>query len=246
MKKGVRSWIDSHKHPVAVLAAVLVVCVGGLLGSWWKASHSSVLAPSASSPSTDSTPPQTSEDSWSLVLVNRQHPKDEMSPATTSVEGVLVDSRIAENIKGFLAAARQIDPNEHLISGYRSVTYQETLYNGYVAQEMARREISQSEAEAIVQTYSQPAGSSEHQTGLAIDMSTVDSLNESDPQVVTRLKEIAPKYGFVLRFEADKTSSTGIGYEDWHWRYVGVANARYMTEHHLSLEEYVAKRGQSG
>lgn len=99
--------------------------------------------------------------------------------------------------------------------------------------------LTQEAAEALVQTYSQPAGASEHQTGLAIDMSTVDSLNASDPQVAKAVQKIAPEYGFVLRFPDGKKQSTGVGYEDWHYRYVGKASARYMTQHNLTLEEYI-------
>ena len=97
--------------------------------------------------------------------------------------------------------------------------------------------LDRSAAEAKVQTYSQPAGMSEHQTGLAIDLSDVDSLNEST--TAKQVAEIAPNYGFVLRFTADGTPSTGVGYEDWHFRYVGVENAKYMTAHHLTLEQYL-------
>ena len=93
---------------------------------------------------------------------------------------------------------------------------------------------------------SQPPGASEHQTGLAIDMSNVNSLNESNAEIVSQIKAIAPGYGFVLRFESDKQDSTGIGYEDWHYRYVGVESAKYMTEHNLSLEEYLNVLKENG
>lgn len=177
---------------------------------------------------------------WELVLVNRDHPKAEMSPDLTQIGSIYVDSRIAENVQAFLTAAQKIDSREHLISGYRSVSYQEGLFEQYVQTEMANDpSLSRTEAEDIVKTYSQPAGASEHQTGLAIDMSTVDALNESDPETVEKVQAIAPEYGFVLRFQKDKKSSTGIGYEDWHYRYVGKFSANYMVKHHLSLEEYL-------
>ena len=79
-----------------------------------------------------------------------------------------------------------------------------------------------------------------------MDMSTVDSLNESAPAVVEQLRQMAPQYGFVLRFEKAYSNSTGIDYEDWHWRYVGVENAKYMTEHKLSLEDYLAQLQAAG
>lgn len=191
-------------------------------------------------------PAKVSSKDWELVLVNRDHITPEMNPSLATVEGVEVDSRIAQAATDFLAAARQVDPQEHLISGYRSVAYQEQLYETYVAQEQANGNLSREEAEKVVQTYSQPAGASEHQTGLALDMSTVDALNQSDPQVVKALQQIAPTYGFVLRFESHHSKETGIEYEDWHWRYVGPENAAYMTKHNLSLEGYLDLLKQAG
>lgn len=186
------------------------------------------------------TPKGVSADDWELILVNRDHFTKELNPTLVTVENIQVDARIEQATKDFLAAAREIDPDEHLISGYRSVDYQEELFESYVQQEQLEDPtLSRDKAEEKVKTYSQPAGASEHQTGLAIDISTVDSLNESDPNTVEQLKKIAPTYGFVLRFEKDKTDSTGVGYEDWHFRYVGKASAAYMTKHHLSLEEYI-------
>ena len=185
--------------------------------------------------------PDVSTKDWQLVLVNRDHITPEMNPDLTQIDNITVDSRIADDARNFLAAAQAIDASEHLISGYRSVAYQEELFNSYVSQEMAADpSLTESQAEKKVQTYSQPPGASEHQTGLAIDMSTVDSLNEADPDTVAKVKELAPKYGFVLRFPDGKTSSTGVGYEDWHFRYVGKESAEYMTEHNLTLEEYLA------
>ena len=177
---------------------------------------------------------------WKLLLVNRDNKSKELNPELANVYGVSVDARIAKNVEEFLAAAQEINPSYHLISGYRSVAYQTELYNSYVQQEMADDPtLTESQAEKKVQTYSQPPGASEHQTGLAIDMSTVDSLDEADPATVAKVKKIAPKYGFVLRFPDGKTSSTGVGYEDWHFRYVGKESAEYMTEHNLTLEEYL-------
>lgn len=185
--------------------------------------------------------PDVSPEDWELLLVNRDNKSKELNPKIADVDGISVDSRIAKNVKEFLAAAQEIDPSYHLISGYRSVAYQTELYNTYVQQELATDpSLTKSQAEKKVQTYSQPPGASEHQTGLAIDMSTVDSLNEADPDTVAKVKELAPKYGFVLRFPEGKASSTGVDYEDWHFRYVGKKSAEYMTKHDLTLEEYLA------
>lgn len=182
--------------------------------------------------------PKSKASDWNLVLVNRENPKDELNPELTQLGNIVVDSRIAQSAEAFLTAAQAINPAEHFISGYRSVAYQETLYNQYVAQEVAADpSLDHTAAEKVVQTYSQPAGMSEHQTGLAIDLSDVDSLNEST--TAKEIAAIAPTYGFVLRFTEAGKPSTGVGYEDWHFRYVGVENAKYMTEHNLTLEQYL-------
>lgn len=190
--------------------------------------------------------PEVSPDDWELILVNREHPTEELSPELAVVGNVYVDARIAEATEQFLAAAQEIDPAEHLISGYRSIDYQDGIYNYYVEQEMlADPSLTQEVAEEKVQTYSQPPSFSEHHTGLAIDMSTVDSLNQSSPAVVSKIAALAPRYGFVLRYPKGQEAVTGIAYEDWHFRYVGVESAKYMKKHKLTLEAYLEKlRGQ--
>ena len=134
--------------------------------------------------------PDVSPKDWKLLLVNRDNKSKELNPELANVYGVSVDARIAKNVEEFLAAAQEINPSYHLISGYRSVAYQTELYNSYVQQEMADDPtLTESQAEKKVQTYSQPPGASEHQTGLAIDMSTVDSLDEADPATVAKVKK---------------------------------------------------------
>ncbi|MFG6232315.1 M15 family metallopeptidase [Streptococcus pyogenes] len=185
--------------------------------------------------------PKVSPKDWELILVNRDHMTEELSPELVDVNGVSVDKRIEQATADFLAAAQAIDPQEHLISGYRSVAYQAELYQSYIKKEMPNDPtLTQEAAEALVQTYLQPPGASEHHTGLAIGMSTVDTLNASDPSVSKAVQKIAPDYGFVLRFPEGKKTSTGVDYEDWYYRYVGKASARYMAQYNLTLEEYIA------
>ena len=224
---------------VAALAVYLFNYQGGENSGGSASSTVSSSAPEEEQ--TVSALPDVSADDWELVLVNRNNITDEMNPVLTDVDGVSVDSRIADNVREFLAAAQTIDSREHLISGYRSVAYQEELFNSYVNQELSSDpSLTQKEAEELVKTYSQPAGASEHQTGLAIDMSTVDYLNASDPDVATQVAALAPDYGFVVRFPEGKSRFTGVDYEDWHFRYVGTESAQYMTQNNLTLEEYIA------
>ena len=186
--------------------------------------------------------PQVSSKDWNLVLVNRDNKLAELNPQLVDVEEIKVDSRIAEQTKQFLVAARAVAPEEPLISGYRSVEEQTEVYNERVAQ-LEATGLPHEEAERQAQTQVQVPGASEHQTGLAIDMSAPNGLSE---EVVQQIIALAPQYGFVLRYPEGKNAITGVDYENWHFRYVGVENAQYMVKHQLVLEEYIQKLKEAG
>ena len=235
------------------LLAVLGAGIGAYLAKpslfsdlqFWKGKKTVVTTPSSSKkkeekPKTDL--PQVSTKDWNLVLVNRDNKLAELNPQLVDVEEIKVDSRIAEQTKQFLAAARAVAPEESLISGYRSVEEQTELYNERVAQ-LEATGLSHEEAEAQAQTQVQVPGASEHQTGLAIDMSAPNGQSE---EVAQQIIALAPQYGFVLRYPEGKNAITGVDYENWHFRYVGVENAQYMVKHQLVLEEYIQKLKEAG
>ena len=87
----------------------------------------------------------------------------------------------------------------------------------------------------------QPAGHSEHQSGLAVDIMVYDIelADMARSKQGTWLAENAWKSGLILRYGADKQAVTGIGHEPWHFRYVGKPHAWYMYENNLSFEEYL-------
>ena len=117
-----------------------------------------------------------------------------------------------QNVNGFI-----------ITSGYRSYQRQSEVY-----------------AESEPGKAQQP-GASEHQTGLAFDV-TVETNDgfESTPQYAW-LSQHAHEYGFIQRYPANKSSVTGISYEPWHYRYVGVEAATRMRESGQTLEEFIAK-----
>ena len=127
-------------------------------------------------------------------------------------------------------------------SAYRPYAKQATLFATYTANEMANNpSLTKEQAEAIVLTYSTRAGTSEHQTGLAVDMDTRGDFS-TDFQYTNEyrwLSENAWKFGFVLRFPADKTAITTIQFEPWHYRYVGRYHAKKIHDSGLCLEEYI-------
>lgn len=121
-----------------------------------------------------------------------------------------------------------------MVSGFRSYDEQEILYNDYVARE------GQEEAD----NYSARPGHSEHQSGLAFDIGSVESANNfevsfEDTPEYDWLKDAAHEYGFIIRYKEGKEDITGIQFEPWHLRYVGVEAATEIFEKDLVLEEYL-------
>ncbi|ADG40933.1 MULTISPECIES: D-alanyl-D-alanine carboxypeptidase family protein [Leuconostoc] len=193
---------------------------------------------------------------WQLLLVNKQHiHQNEINFKKVTVDTKQLDQRIEQPLADFRAGSKQAGYTTTLVSAYRSVAYQTQIYNQSIAQHEADG-LSQSEATKLTQSVIQTPGSSEHQTGLAVDLAGSDAVAKY-PMLMAQMDEFAsqkwliqhaPDYGFVLRYMNDKKSvaQTGIDYESWHFRYVGVANAKYMTKHHLTLEAYVDELTKSG
>ena len=125
-------------------------------------------------------------------------------------------------------------------AGYRSIQYQQELFDEKVY--AYRQEgLTGTQARAKTrQTVADP-GSSEHHTGLAFDVAiTGESAFGATKQSVW-LRENCWEYGFIIRYQADKTSITGISYEPWHIRYVGTEHSVIMRNENLCLEEYIDK-----
>ena len=122
-------------------------------------------------------------------------------------------------------------------SGYRSPTLQAQLYQQEIDNNLAKGMTENEAVEAADRAVQKP-GYSEHNTGLAMDFNTVnDSFKNTN--TYAWLMEHAEDYGFVLRYPEDKEDITGIMYEPWHFRYVGVEHAKKMNELHMCLEEYI-------
>ncbi|MEG2004178.1 MAG: M15 family metallopeptidase, partial [Clostridia bacterium] len=125
-------------------------------------------------------------------------------------------------------------------SAYRSYSYQKWLFNYYVENNLSKYP-SREECEKYVMTFSCREGCSEHQTGLCCDMHNLPAADKSfgNTKAAKWLAENAHRFGFVLRFPADKEKITGIEYEPWHFRFVGRKAATHMYLNNLCLEEYV-------
>ena len=116
------------------------------------------------------------------------------------------------------------------VSTYRSYDYQDKLYNGYV----------KDKGFYYADMASARKGHSEHQTGLAVDVSnnTLDYDNFENTKEFTWMINNSYKYGFILRYPKAKFHITGFKYEPWHYRYVGDDAAKYIHDNDITLEEY--------
>lgn len=139
----------------------------------------------------------------------------------------------AEALEKLFAAADSEGIELRAVSGYRSYARQKSVYENHVA----------TKGEAEASRISAVPGTSEHQTGLTIDVSSPsagNALEQSFGQTTEGLwlAENAPKYGFIIRYPEGQEGITGYVYEPWHIRYVGVDLAPDIAESGLTLEEY--------
>ena len=185
---------------------------------------------------------------WNLKLVNFEHALDETFEPAKLAEvdnGYAADSRIADATKKMIADARSKD-NVRIIalSAYRDYDYQMELFENKVQRLQQEKGYSVGKAREEAKTVVAYPGTSEHQLGLALDL--VDArhvkLDESQENTAAYkwLYEHCAEYGFIVRYPNEKTDITGIIYEPWHFRYVGVEAATYIMEHNITLEEYLS------
>jgi len=126
------------------------------------------------------------------------------------------------------------------LSGYRTYQEQVAIFN-YNLELHISEGMTVEEAQAYTEKFVAIPGTSEHQYGRSIDV-TIDGTTNHDFHHTEQGKwliEHSHEYGFVIRYPEDKVDITGIAYEPWHLRYVGLEHAKYMYENDLCLEEYL-------
>lgn len=168
------------------------------------------------------------------VCVNRKStlssdykPTDLVLPdvrAVNSSNRLYMRKEAASALEELFKAAEDENYYLYAVSGYRSYSYQKSIYNPYSG-------------------YSAPAGASEHQLGLAMDITLAKyngtlSVDFGDTKEGKWVRENAHKYGFIIRYLECKEDITGYNYEPWHLRYLGVDLATELYEKNITLEEY--------
>ncbi|GFZ31567.1 D-Ala-D-Ala carboxypeptidase VanY [Clostridium zeae] len=188
-----------------------------------------------------------SSEDYRLLLVNKDYPLDDtykpdnlVVPKVKMLGSVANENRklkkeAAEALANLFSDAKKEKINLIFVSGYRSFESQADVYERKV----------KSDGATEASKYVARQGSSEHQTGLAVDINSSPYYDLAEDFEKTKegkwVAENAFKYGFVIRYLKGKSDITGYNYEPWHLRYVGQENAKYMYENNLCLEEYIDK-----
>lgn len=134
---------------------------------------------------------------------------------------IRLSKKIGEEFSQMISAAKRDGIQDFMISsGFRDLGEQAQIYEDKGAD------------------YALPPGNSEHNLGLSLDVGSLTSQMSEAPEGKW-IEENAWKFGFVVRYPEDKTSVTGIQYEPWHIRYVGVPHSAVMNEKNFVLEEYL-------
>lgn len=235
-------------------AVTLFQAVNGLDADGLAGAKTQALLFSGTALSADQAPPTDF-----LMLVNRSHKLNKTDVPTDLVEiasvlpsdvvkvkyaGTKANRTAVEALGKMLSAAiSEGVSNFQISSAYRTYSEQQKLVDNSVAK-YQKNNPSWSRDRCLSATYQTvaPAGSSEHQTGLAFDI-TVPGVSFTGTEQQKWLHQHCAEYGFIVRFTAEKQKLTGFVAESWHFRYVGVEAAKTITQNNWCLEEYVEKMG---
>lgn len=232
---NMRTGASTSYSVVTVLAKGTVVDYVSKSGTWFKVTangktgwvSSSYLTKVSGTVSSSSTPTtSTMKYVNGILIVNKNY-----GLPSTYAPG---ESPVARNaFNQMKASASKSGISLTAFSGYRSYSYQNTLYTNYV------KNYGQAEADR----FSAKPGYSEHQTGLAFDIGGPNTAHWAEDSFATTkeakwLASNAHKYGFILRYPPGKEAITGYKYESWHFRYVGVDLATKVKASGKTLEEY--------
>ena len=195
------------------------------------------------------------DNAWAMFLVNNQNPLPDDYDKRITVKKVYsngerdfdFDERAADYLINMFAAAKKDGINLTVNSSYRTIEYQQFNFDRSVQQRVNN---GMSYDEAVLDTEKEVAypGKSEHNAGLSADIFSDEYVSFDDDgfkntKAYAWLMENAADYGFILRYPEGKEDETGIIYEPWHYRFVGVYYAHKVQESGLCLEEYFKANG---
>lgn len=186
-----------------------------------------------------------------LLLVNGSHPLSEDYDYTKDLTTIpeeyhngqldQINKDIWPYLKAMIDDARKEGVNLSVWSPYRSYNIQQMLFNRQ-KQKQIEAGVPESEADAKAASIVARPGTSEHHTGLAADINMADDAFENTPMYAW-LTEHCQDYGFIMRYPKDKIDVTGVIYESWHYRFVGINVAKDIKNKGITLEEYLELKG---
>lgn len=171
------------------------------------------------------------------MLVNKYNKLDsnfnsnnltELNNCTSKSEKFYLSEDAKKAYDNLCAASKKEGMNISVNSAYRSYESQKETYDYYY----------KAYGQSYVDKYVALPGFSEHQTGLSLDIKSLNSNIFEKSKEYTWMKENAYKYGFILRYPEGKEKITGCNKEAWHYRYVGVEIAKYIYENNITYDEY--------
>ena len=185
---------------------------------------------------------------WNLILVNPDNflPEDHTFEKEQVQGNYYLDSRAAPYAKQMIEDAKKEGIDLQICSSIRDVELQTRLFNNKI-NDLIAEGYSEEDAKIKAATIVAVPGTSEHHTGLALDIVTpsYQRLNAGyeNTDAAKWLKENAAEYGFILRYPKDKTDITKIIFEPWHYRYVGREYAEFIMSEGICFEEFIELYG---
>lgn len=182
---------------------------------------------------------------WQYVLINKDTPIKSYAPSVRQFgsDGPYVDKRIIDSLSALTAAAKEAGFEPYISVGYRSYADQQQLFNEKASELSQNGAYTYEEAQQIAAEIVAKPGTSDHQTGLAVDIldKEYEALDYSkmDSKFFDWLDANCAQFGFIKRYPSNKKSVTGWD-EPWHYRYVGKEVAEFIMKNGMCLEEFAA------
>ncbi|MFJ8530348.1 D-alanyl-D-alanine carboxypeptidase family protein [Bacillus sp. NPDC094106] len=239
---------------VTILGLIFVIFISLVACSEYKKNNNKAEGRDENKVDKKSDLPISNPNDWRIILVNRDHIlSEELNIELASItknahQNMKIDRRISSDYQDMVTAANKEGINLYLRSSYRTIKLQKSYYNASVNLYKSQGFSNEGVVRKVLE-YVQYPGASEHHTGLALDIISVE-WQKNVEELIDRfdttdafrwLDKHAANYGFILRYPKGKEKITGIKYEPWHYRYVGKEVAIYLKEKNLTLEEYCSK-----
>jgi len=194
------------------------------------------------------------DNKWAMFLVNKNNPlpadydsRIETRVVFESWREYFLDVRAADYLEDMIAAAKEDGIDLLVVSAYRTIEYQQQNFDKSVQDRIDKGMTADEAYEDTLAEVALP-GESEHNAGLALDImveeyQNMDDDGFEDTEAFAWLDKHAAEYGFILRYPKGKQEITGIIYEPWHYRFVGLYYANEIKKSGLCLEEYYEQQG---